>query len=465
MTKTNRMLNKKILLLLLAVLVCGGIGAASRPWDHGALTVSANGRFLMHQDGTPFFVQGETAWLMPEKLRREEVDLYLQRCEQAGYNMVQVQVLNGVPSVNAYGQLSHVDGWNFPAQKGIYGYWEHLDYIVDQASRHGIYVGMVCIWGSQVKAGKMNEQEARQYGTFLARRYGACKNIIWIIGGDIEGSIHPEVWTALATAIKDLDRSHLMTYHPRGRYTSARWWADAPWIDFHCFQSGHRRYGQATPGKDYPIPVGSEEDNWMYVDSTWIRQPLKPVIDDEPSYEDIPQGLHDGTQPRWQACDVRRYAYWSVFAGSCGHTYGHNSIMQFHRPGEAAAYSAGMPWYEALNAPGFNQMHILKDLILRFPYFERVPDQDIVIGNGTRYDRLAATRGDDYLLVYNYTGREMRLDLTRISGQRKRLWWMDAATGRLTCIGECPSKVYTFRPIVSGDGVFIAVDASKAYLP
>jgi hypothetical protein len=27
---------------------------------------------------------------------------------------------------------------------------------------------------------------------------------------------------------------------------------------------------------------------------------------------------------------VRRYAYWSVFAGSCGHTYGHNAIMQFY---------------------------------------------------------------------------------------------------------------------------------------
>lgn len=28
--------------------------------------------------------------------------------------------------------------------------------------------------------------------------------------------------------------------------------------------------------------------------------PLKPVLDGEPSYEDIPQGLHNVDEPRWQ---------------------------------------------------------------------------------------------------------------------------------------------------------------------
>ena len=32
--------------------------------------------------------------------------------------------------------------------------------------------------------------------------------------------------------------------------------------------------------------------------------------------EDIPKGLHDPNEERWQDYDVRRYAYWSVFAGS-----------------------------------------------------------------------------------------------------------------------------------------------------
>lgn len=60
-------------------------------------------------------------------------------------------------------------------------------------------------------------------------------------------------------------------------------------------------------------------------------KPTKPVIDGEPSYENIPQGLHDPKEVLWKACDVRRYAYWSVFAGAFGHTYGNNSIMQMKK--------------------------------------------------------------------------------------------------------------------------------------
>ncbi len=427
---------------------------AETPWSHGRLVVSDNHRYLMHQDGTPFFWLGETAWLMPQRLNRDEVAFYLSRCADEGYNVVQVQVLNALPSYNIYGQSSDDEA-----------YWRHVDYIIDEAARRGIYVGMVAVWGSQVKSGRMDEARARDYGRFLAERYRERPNIVWIMGGDIEGNIHPEVWQAMATAIRQTDRAHLMTYHPRGRTTSAAWWSGAEWIDFHTFQSGHRRYGQRTAkDKTYPIPDGTEEDSWQYVDSTWTHDPLRPVLDDEPSYEDIPQGLHDPSQPRWQAADVRRYAYWSVFAGSCGHTYGHNSIMQFYRPGLPPAYSAVKPWYEAVYDPGFCQMHHLKELMLRFPYFERVPDQSAVLDNGLRYDRLVATRGQDYLLVYNFTARPMRLDLRKISGEHKRIYWMDAATGHTVSLGEYASGVLTFQPRDAADGVLIAFDAEKNYL-
>lgn len=114
---------------------------------------------------------------------------------------------------------------------------------------------MVCIWGGLVKAGRMDEQQAAAYGRFLAERYGRRKNIVWIIGGDIEGSVRTEVWDALATAIKSSDKNHLMTFHPRGRTTSAKWFNDRPWLDFNMFQSGHRRYGQRMGNKTIPYPT------------------------------------------------------------------------------------------------------------------------------------------------------------------------------------------------------------------
>ena len=463
-----------MLIALLTVMAVGvWAGDDQKPWDNGRLKVSDNQRYLMHENGTPFFWQGETGWLLPERLDRAEAEWYLQRCREEGYNVVQVQVIDNVPAVNIYGQLSNTDGWNFAAidRKGVYGYWDHLDYIIRLAEQNGIYIGMVAIWGGLVKDGKLSVEEAKKYGAFLGNRYKNRPNIIWFMGGDIQGDIKPEVWNALATSIKAADPNHLMTYHPRGRYTSARWWSKAAWLDFHTFQSGHRRYGQRMGNKDYPIPDDTEEDNWMYVDSTWAYNPMKPVLDAEPSYEDIPMGLHDKNEPRWKACDVRRYAYWSVFAGSCGHTYGHNAIMQMLKPGYPTSYGdAGdvKTWYQALNDPGFQQMKFLRQLILTFPYFERVGDQSIIVDNGTKYDRLIATRGTDYLLVYNYTSRDMKLDFTKISGEKKNVWWMSAGTGILRYLGEYDSKVLTFRPHKTGfgieDGVLIAIDATKDYL-
>ena len=450
------------------------MGQGQKLWNEGRLRVSNNQRFLQFDSGKPFFWLGETAWLMPERLNREEVEYYLKTCHEAEYNMVQVQVLNGVPSFNAYGTPSHdhqekLLDFHLPSLTSHpYTYWDHMDYIIDVAARNDIYIGMVCIWGSLVKGGKLSVEQAKTYGTFLANRYKDRPNIVWIMGGDIQGDVKSEVWETLATTIKSIDKNHLMTYHPRGRYTSARWWSKASWIDFHTFQSGHRRYGQRMGNKDYPIPDNTEEDNWMYVDSTWAYKPQKPVIDDEPIYEGIPQGLHDADEPLWQACDVRRYAYWSVFAGSCGHTYGNNAIMQFYREGYPPAYHCRKTWTEALHDPGFGQMKYLKRLMLALPYFERVPDQSVIVDNGTQYDRLVATRGTDYLLVYNYTSRTMKIDLTKISGGKKKVWWMDASTGRLTWLGEYDSKVLTFRPHRVGtgveDGVLIAIDAAKNYM-
>ena len=461
------MMKKMIFLFCLALLTVSA-QAGSMPWDNGKLKVSDNQRYLQFENGKPFFWQGETGWLLPERLDRAEAEWYLQRCREAGYNVVQIQVIDGVPAYNIYGQISHP----LPTAKSTgYGYWDHLDYIVDLAQQNGIYIGMVCIWGGLVKAGKLSVDEAKKYGAFLANRYKNKPNIIWFMGGDIQGDIKPEVWNALANSIKAIDKNHLMTYHPRGRYTSAKWWSQAPWIDFHTFQSGHRKYGQRMGNKDYPIPDNTEEDNWMYVDSTWAYKPIKPVLDAEPSYEDIPMGLHDKNELRWQACDVRRYAYWSVFAGSCGHTYGHNAIMQMLKPGYPTSYGdAGdvKTWYQGLNDPGFNQMKYLKHLMLSFPYFERVPDQSIILDNGTQYDRLIATRGTDYLLVYNYTSRMVKLDLTKISGDKKNVWWMNAGTGMLRYLGEYDSKVMAFRMHKQGpgieDGVLIAVDSTKDYL-
>ena len=70
----------KILLLCIVFLsLSGAVLKAQLPWEHGDLQVSASGRYLQHADGTPFFWLGDTGWLMPERLNREEVEFYLEQ--------------------------------------------------------------------------------------------------------------------------------------------------------------------------------------------------------------------------------------------------------------------------------------------------------------------------------------------------------------------------------------------------
>ena len=145
--------------------------------------------------------------------------------------------------------------------------------------------------------------------------------------------------------------------------------------------------------------------------------------------------------------------------------------MQFAKPGVNGAYFADgnvKPWYKAMDDPGFNQMKYIKRLMLALPYFDRIPDQSVISGNGIRYERLIATRGKDYLLVYNHTGRDMTVDLRKISGKRKNVWWMNPANGALTYLGEHVSGMAVFRPHTDAtgiaDGVLIAIDSSKSYL-
>lgn len=456
---------KKILLILL--LLAAACGAAAQPWRHGRLTVSENRRYLQHADGTPFFWLADTAWLLPERLDRDEADHYLDACACAGFNVVQVQVMNDIPALNRYGQPS----MPLPeaGHPGAYGYWDHMDFIVDAAARRGIYVGMVCIWGGPVKAGKLGKPEAAAYGRFLGERYRERPNIVWIIGGDIRGDVKTDVWHTLARAVKTADTCHLMTFHPRGRTLSTDWFNDAEWLDFNMFQSGHRRYGQRNGEPDYPIADNTEEDNWRYAGRSLAARPLRPVLDGEPSYEAIPQGLHDPAEGLWQAADVRRYAYWSVFAGACGHTYGHNSVMQFLRPGIPAAYGATTYWYDALQAEGRNQMRHLKRLMLAFPYFERTAAQELILApQGERYERVAATRGADYALLYSYTGAPVTVDLAQIGGTAKKAWWYSPRDGRIEYIGEFRSDRATFRPRgghrAGNDWVLILTNAERDFV-
>lgn len=417
-----------------------------------SLSVSDNGRYLVDAQGHPFFWLGDTGWLLLTKLTREEAEAYLDDRQRKGFNVIQVMLLHDRQrAVNVYGDSAFVNrdisrplvspGTAF-RKPAAYDFWDHVDFVVTAAARRGLYMALVPVWGSNVKGGDISAEQASQYATWLAKRYRSYDNVIWLNGGDIIGTDALMVWQAIGRALHQTDPAKLITFHPRGRTQSSMWFQDAPWLDFHMFQSGHRRYDQ----DDTELAYG--EDNWRYVDADYRLRPVRPTIDGEPSYEGIPQGLHDTLQPYWDEADVRRYAYWSVFAGAFGHTYGHSAVMQFYRPGDSPDYGARQYWSQALGAPGAGQLQHLKQLMLSRPYLERVPDQGLIAQQpGARYDHLLATRGQAYAFVYTFTGQPLRISMGRISGKRVRASWYDPRTGSSREIGTFDNAgTHTFDP-------------------
>lgn len=442
------LLRKSLFLLLF---ISGIANAQSSRLD--ALKISANGRYFQTQDGAPFFWLGDTGWLLFSKLTREEADQYLEDRKKKGYNVIQVMLLHSVGAVNVYGDTALFNGdvsrprttpGNSFGDKHQYDYWDHVDYIINKAAEKGIYMALVPVWGTNVKEGLVNQQQAKAYASFLAERYKSRPNIIWVNGGDIKGSDSIEVWNTIGSTLHAKDPGHLITFHPRGRTTSSIWFQKASWLNFNMFQSGHRRYDQDTTKGE--LHYG--EDNWKYIVGDSKKKPLKPTLDGEPSYEGIPQGLHDTLQPLWTDNDVRRYAYWSVFAGGCGYTYGNNSVMQMHKPSDkGSAYGAKSMWYDAINDPGAGQMTYLKKLMLSRPYLERVQDPSLIANQGEKYDYLAATRGKDYAFIYTYNGREIKVSMGKIDGQKVKACWYDPKNGNIQEIGSFNNKgIVDFNP-------------------
>ena len=472
------MKGRLILSIPLIVFVIFGMAYAppigSKPADDlGPIIVSTNGHFLQHKDGRPFFWLGDTAWNLFQRLDREEAEKYLENRRSKGFNVIQAVAFHGSGERNAYGSEALLDNnaghprvtpGNDFSKPGEYDYWDHIDWVVDIAAKKGLYVAILPVWGSSVKTKTLNSENVDSYARWLAARYKDKPNLFWIIGGDIRGDISPEVWIALGRTLKREDPSHLITYHPFGRTQSSTWFHNEPWLDFNMFQSGHRRYDQ----DDTPDAKG--EDNWRYVQEDYARLPPKPTLDGEPSYENIPQGLHDPKQPYWTDKECRRYAYWSVFAGSAGHTYGNNAVMQMHKPDSGpGAFGVRNYWYEAIDEPGAGQMQFLKRLILSRPYLERVSDQGLMAGeNGNRDNYLVATRGNSYLMVYTYTGRPFEIHMGIISGKQVRAWWYDPRNGSARQIGVFRNQgVHAFTPPGSpapgNDWVLVVDDAAKEF--
>lgn len=423
------------------------------------LSVSPDGRHLVRaDDGGAFFWLADTAWYLAD-LPPADVDDYLRDRASRGFNIIQGPIIirklfdheQMMPNYTGDFPLAFTD--DRPALNERY--LRHIDYIVERALKHGLYIAPAVIWGSVLDQIFLvdNPGLARDIGRQLGRRYKDKSNVIWIVCGEY----HKIAWetakgdrtrptyrelalvNALAEGLESgHEGAHLMTIHPDGSRSSSEHFHDAAWLDFNMIQTFSIKRSTAN-----------------LIRHDWERMPAKPVVNAEPAYEDRNINFtNDPITPR----KVRYEAYHSVFQGAFGHTYGHWDIWQ-----------ATDNWRSALGSEGARSMTYLRALmesrpaVGREPYqtmvddtggitarskrylrrfmqdiglIERDKEKDLLMMDAREYYSLrkhAAVRGPNgnYAFIY-FPNSDIAVDIHigALSGNKINTWWFQPADGR-----------------------------------
>jgi YD repeat-containing protein len=426
--------------------------SVAEPANH--LEVSANHRFLVNPDGSPFFYMADTAWHLFNKTTRAEADQYLETRAAQGFTVIQAEINARFGDV--YGDSAFIKG---NVTRPNQAFFENMDYSIRRANALGMYVALVPLDSEWSANGIFNKLNVYQFGRFLGRRYADAK-IVWVMGGDVAGNQGDgvDMWRNMAAGVArgaaQRDESKvLMTYHPTFAQSSSQWFQKDSWLDFNGIQSG-----QALNRANYDM-----------VAADYGRNPQKPVLDIEPGYEDIPSGIVKGNQ-RLTDYDVRKAEYASLFAGSFGVSYGNNNVWQFVKSPGSKRNLATMKWQDALYSMGAYSMKYIKRLMLSRPMLTRMPDQSMIVG--TTYgaaDRIQATRASDgsYAFVYTASGKPVTVNLNKLSGTKITARWYNPRAAKSALVGTfAKNGNRKFTPPSSGvnnDWVLVLDDASKGY--
>jgi len=430
-------------------------------------SVSPNGHYLL-RDGKDFFWLGDTGWELFHRLDREQADLYLETRSRQGFTVIQAVVLaefDGLHTPNAYGDLPLIHD---DPTKPNENYFRQVDYIIDRAGEKGLVIGLLPTWGDKVRMdtwGKgpviFNPENAYVYGLWIGSRYKDRKNIVWILGGDRnpENENELKIWRSMAAGILagTGGKDHaLITYHPQpNEQGSGQYFFSDEWFSFNMFQNGHCRN----------TPV------YEKIYTAWLRLPAKPVLDGEPIYEDHPVCFNVKDLGRSNAYDTRQYAWLDLFSGAFGHTYGCHDIWQFYSADREAVNGPQVFWQAAMELPGANQMKWVRKLLESHPPLsERVPDQSLILENNlAASERIQATRGKDYLLVYSAAGKSFTVVLEKITGKKLNVFWYNPRNGHVAKQNPVDNKgTQFFQPPQSGygqDWVLVLEDGEKNFPP
>src|SRR5262245_2187302 len=170
------------------------------------LKVSSNGRYFVDQEARPFFYLGDTAWLIFQRLNREEVDEYLKDRAGKGFTVLQAYVLRGLEARHPDGATSLLGAAPLIDRdpgKPNERFFRNVDHVIHRANELGLVMGLVVAksWHiNQHPERVFDTRNAHTFGTFLGERY-RDNAVMWYVGGDSRPGSDADIWVAMARGL------------------------------------------------------------------------------------------------------------------------------------------------------------------------------------------------------------------------------------------------------------------------
>ncbi|KAI9172714.1 hypothetical protein HJFPF1_02226 [Paramyrothecium foliicola] len=463
--------------------------AAWTPPPEFALFASSNGHYFQTIDKEPFFWQADTAWFLVNRLTFDEADRYLADRAKKGFNVVQAIGAHpdSIKEPDALGNPSWINGDPFKPNDA---HWDFVDTVMEHAWKtYGIRVVLHPAWGKYVHndagdPGFFNDEAARNFGEYIGKRYPYVPKVLfgdtnpvwknktavrndYAYGGLLSAKRDHEildfssVYDAFAEGIIEGEREALgdlwgkplknglryepmITMHPQNQWMeggplalSSSFFGDRAWLTFDTSQSGHSDYPPNPPIPWWSCRRGWEPAELMYAVGETTAGKKRPALENEPHYEWRYNNARSNL-PVWNASDVRIGNWQTAFTGMAGLTYGANAVWLM----TSDRYPNGgggppIPWYEAINLPGAAQVQYVKKAILdrgERSFFDRIPAQDIIVGNpGISDARIAAMRDREgsWLMVYS-PNSTISIDTSSLKGCNVTASWFNPINGNYT---------------------------------
>jgi hypothetical protein len=410
---------------------CGAASGNDRFSKHGLVRVSADGRYFMHEDSTPYLFVGDTGWNAALLSTPEEWEFYIKT--RSGQKFTAVQWVATQFRAAPGGDIDKQLAYTGPTNRIVINpkFFQRLDRKVEALNKAGMLSVPVLLWAirgggnPQINPGvSLAEDQAILLARYMVARWGG-NDVAWILGGDGDyRGEKAEKWKRIGRAVFNDIAHGPVTMHPQGMQWVWNEFKDEKWYDFVGYQSGH---GDDERALRWLTEGPLSED--------WAKLPHKPIVNLEPPYENH---LGYSSKKPLTADFVRRALYWSMLnTASAGVTYGGHGVWGWDDgakpPTDHPSTGTPLPWKKALTMPAAEQIKFFHDFFTTNDFWRLRPTPIFIVNNPgkdnpAKFISAARTDNKDLLIVYVPEDRTVEIKLDALPPS-PNVTWLNPRTG------------------------------------